>query len=169
MVFNGDKMTKTALTLFVLFAIFLTACGASATPVPATETSVPASLPTDTAVPSIEPTATFALPTDTPVPAASDTPAAVAVSFANDVMPILQSRCFNCHGGDDVKEGLSFASYTTLMAGSINGPVLVPGDAANSLLIQQIQNGKMPKRGPKLTPAQLQILIDWILAGALNN
>jgi uncharacterized membrane protein len=161
--FNGDKMTKPTLIVFTLLAILLAACGASAT-------STPASLPTDTLVPSIEPTATFALPTDTAVPAASDTPAAAAtVSFANDVMPILQSRCFNCHGGEDVKEGLSFASYDTLMAGSINGPVLIPGDAANSLLIQQIQNGKMPKRGPKLTPDQLQILIDWILAGALNN
>lgn len=162
-------MTKTTLTVFALFAVFLTACGASATPVPATETSAPASLPTDTLIPTIEPTATLALPTDTAIPAASDTPAVATVSFANDVMPILQSRCFNCHGGDDVKEGLSFASFDTLMAGSINGPVIVPGDAANSLLVQLIQQGKMPKRGPKLTPDQLQILIDWILAGAPNN
>lgn len=162
-------MTKTALTVFAIFAIFLTACGASATAVPSTEPPAPASIPTNTLVPTIEPTATFAIPTDTPVPPASDTPAAATVSFANDVMPILQSRCFNCHGGDDTKEGLSFASYATLMAGSINGPVLIPGDPVNSLLIQQIQNGKMPKRGPKLTPNQLQILIDWILAGALNN
>lgn len=163
-------MTKTALTVFAIFAIFLTACGASATPVPATEPPAPASLPTDTRVPSIEPTATLALPTDTSAPAASDTPAAAAaVSFANDVMPILQSRCFNCHGGDEIKEGLSFASYDTLMAGSSNGPVIDPGNPTNSLLIQLIQQGKMPKRGPKLTPAQLQILIDWILAGAPNN
>lgn len=162
-------MIKTAQIIFAIFAIFLTACGASATSAPATEPSAPASTVTETPAPPIEPTATLALPTDTAVPAASDTPTAATVSFANDVMPILQSRCFNCHGGEDVKEGLSFASYETLMAGSINGPVVVPGDPANSLLIQLIQNGKMPKRGPKLTPGQLQILIDWILAGALNN
>lgn len=163
-------MTKPTLIIFTLFAIFLTACGASATTVPATEPPAPASLPTDSVIPSIEPTATLGLPTDTSTPAPSDTPAAAAaVNFTNDVMPILQSRCFNCHGGDEIKEGLSVASYDTLMAGSTNGAVLIPGDPANSLLIQQIQNGKMPKRGPKLTPAQLQILIDWILAGALNN
>jgi hypothetical protein len=163
-------MNKPTVIVSALLVFFLTACGAGATTVPATEPPAPASLPTETLVPTIEPTATLALPTDTAVPAASDTPAAAAgVSFANDVMPILQSRCFNCHGGDSIKEGLSFASYDTLMAGSQNGPVLIPGDPANSLLIQQIQNGKMPKRGPKLTPDQLQILIDWILAGALNN
>jgi mono/diheme cytochrome c family protein len=163
-------MNKPTVIVFALLVFLVTACGASATAIPATEPPAPASIPTDTLVPTIEPSATLALPIYTPIPAASDTPAAAAtVSFANDVMPILQSRCFNCHGGDDVKEGLSFASYDTLMAGSINGPVLIPGDAANSLLIQQIQNGKMPKRGPKLTPDQLQILIDWILAGALNN
>jgi len=114
---------------------------------------------------------------DTPAPAAtdtsaspSDTPGAAApVSFANDVMPILQNRCFNCHGGEQTKQGLSFASYDTLMAGSKNGPVIVPGDSGNSLLIQMIQKGKMPKRGPKLTPDQLQIIIDWITQGALNN
>jgi uncharacterized membrane protein len=84
-------------------------------------------------------------------------------------LPILQNRCFNCHGGEQTKEGLNTGSYASLMAGSDNGPVIVPGDAANSLLVQQLLNGKMPKRGPKLTPDQIQMIIDWINAGALNN
>jgi hypothetical protein len=159
-------MKRTTLIVSTLLIFILTACGASATPVLPTETPAPASLPTDTLVPTVELIPTSA-PTD--APAATDTPAAATVSFANDVMPILQSRCINCHGGQDTKEGLSFASYETLMAGSQNGPVIVPGDPTNSLLIQLIQEGKMPKRGPKLTPDQLQILIDWILTGALNN
>lgn len=159
-------MKRATLIVSTLLIFILTACGASSTPVLPTETSAPASLPTDTLVPTVELIPTSA-PTD--APAATDTPAAVTVSFANDVMPILQSRCINCHGGQDTKEGLSFASYETLMAGSQNGPVIVPSDPTNSLLIQLIQEGKMPKRGPKLTPDQLQILIDWILAGALNN
>jgi hypothetical protein len=32
-----------------------------------------------------------------------------------------------------------------------------------------ISTGAMPKRGPKLTPAQIQIITDWINAGAPNN
>ena len=91
------------------------------------------------------------------------------VSFSKDVMPILQSRCISCHGGGQSNRGLSFDTYDTLMAGSNNGLVIVPGDPNNSRLIQLVQSGTMPKRGPKLTPDQIQILIDWILAGALNN
>lgn len=161
-------MTRATFIVFALLTFLLTACGADTTPVPPTGTSVPLPTATFTLVPTLAPTATSA-PTDTPIPPASDTPEAASVSFANDVMPILQSRCFNCHGGRDTEEGLSFASYETLMAGSKNGPVIVPGDPDNSLFIQQLLNGKMPKRGPKLTPAQVQILIDWVLGGALNN
>ena len=154
-------MTKPTIIIFTILTILLTACGASATPVPPTTTTTPLPTSTFTLVPTVELFPTSA-PTDTPA-------AATTVSFANDVMPILQSRCINCHGGRDTKEGLSFASFGSLMAGSDNGIVVMAGDPDNSLLIQQIVNGKMPKKGPKLTPDQLQILIDWIAAGALDN
>lgn len=71
--------------------------------------------------------------------------------------------------GDHVSEGLDMNSYETLMAGSQNGPVITAGDANDSLLIQKVVEGEMPKRGPKLTPIQIQILTDWINAGAQNN
>ena len=91
------------------------------------------------------------------------------VSYANDVQPILESRCGKCHMGEFVSEGLHMDTYESLMEGSDHGPVIVPGDAGESLLVQQLVKGKMPKRGPKLTPAQIQIITDWIEAGALNN
>lgn len=99
----------------------------------------------------------------------TDTAAVTSVSFSKDVMPILQSRCLICHGGGQASRGLSFDTYDTLMAGSKNGQVIIPGYPDGSRLIQLVQNGTMPKRGSKLTPDQMQILIDWILAGALNN
>jgi uncharacterized membrane protein len=145
---------KPTLIVFLLLAVLLTACTAAATTV----------APTAASVPAVE-----AIPTSATALSPTGAPAATTVSFANDVLPILQSRCLNCHGGQQTQRGLSVASYATLMAGSDNGPVIVAGDSANSLLIQMIQQGKMPMRGPKLTPDQLQILIDWITAGALNN
>jgi len=84
-------------------------------------------------------------------------------------MPIFENRCNKCHGIDQVKEGLDMRTYETLMAGSKNGAVLVPGNSADSFLIQQVVKGKMPKRGPKLTPEQIKVISDWINAGALNN
>ena len=60
-------------------------------------------------------------------------------------------------------------SYAAIMAGSEHGAVVIPGDAANSHLAQMVVEGKMPKRGPKLTPAQVQLIVDWINQGALEN
>jgi mono/diheme cytochrome c family protein len=84
-------------------------------------------------------------------------------------MPILNASCVKCHGVEQVKEGLDMTSYAVLMAGSFNGPVIAPGDAANSFLVQQVVEGEMPKRGPKLTAEQIQIISDWVNQGALNN
>lgn len=60
-------------------------------------------------------------------------------------------------------------TYDDLMAGGKDGQVVLPGDAANSLLVQLITELKMPKRGPKLTPVQIQAITDWVNQGALNN
>ncbi|HSL43898.1 MAG TPA: c-type cytochrome domain-containing protein, partial [Anaerolineales bacterium] len=84
-------------------------------------------------------------------------------------MPIIQSRCINCHGGDRTEEGLSMNTHAEIMAGSDNGSVVTPGDAADSLLVELVATQKMPKRGPKLTPPQVQLITDWVNQGALDN
>lgn len=94
---------------------------------------------------------------------------ATNVSYANDVQPILESRCGKCHMGEFVSEGLHMDTYESLMEGSDHGPVILPGSARDSLLVQKLVKGEMPKRGPKLTPVQIQTITDWINAGALNN
>ena len=94
---------------------------------------------------------------------------ATSVSYARDVQPILESRCVKCHMGEFVSEGLHMDTYESLMQGSEHGPVIVPGDAGRSLLVNKLIKGEMPKRGPKLTPVQIQIITDWIDAGAPNN
>jgi uncharacterized membrane protein len=144
----------------------LSACGTQTTEAPAPSTGEPASptdapvLPTDTAIPTV------IVPTTPPTEASAQT---ATVSFANDVLPILDSRCKNCHGGRETEEGLNMTTYALLMAGSENGPVVVPGDADNSLLAEQVVSQEMPKRGPKLTPPQVQLIVDWINQGALDN
>lgn len=162
---------KTLLITVLTCAIALSACGAQQTPPPATEaaaptdTSVPPTqvpAPTDTAVPSAVPAAA----TDTPVVAQ---PASNTVSFVNDIKPIFDNRCINCHGVERVKEGLDLQTYEKIMAGSRNGSVIEPGDAENSYLVQQIVDGEMPDRGEPVTPEELQLIIDWVNQGALNN
>lgn len=101
----------------------------------------------------------------------ADPPATVVsgVSFSGDILPILKSRCANCHGGKKTEDGLDLTSYEALMAGSENGPVLSAGDAENSVLIQSLLEGKMPKRGVKLTAEQVQLFVEWVEAGALKD
>jgi mono/diheme cytochrome c family protein len=92
-----------------------------------------------------------------------------SISYTKDIRPILESRCITCHTGRSANAKLDMATYQSLLAGSEYGPVILPGNAKDSLLAQKISKGEMPKRGPKLTPAQVQTLIDWINAGAPNN
>ena len=168
------KFTYVRFALFVLIAGLLAACGAQ--PVASTQ---PASQPTEvmlpTAAPPTNPPSTdTAAPTEPAVatdPAIATQPpvSGPTVSFANDVLPILQSRCVNCHGGNEIEEGLLLRSHPEVMAGSDNGPVVIPGDAANSLLVELVATMEMPKRGPKLTPPQIQIITDWVNQGALDN
>ena len=166
------------------------ATAAPATTVPTTAAS-PTSDPTD--APTQAPTSTVTKPAATATSAATATAAATAttastpttaaaptsaptaasnggaVSFSGDVKPILDRVCVKCHGGEETKEGLNMTSYDQLMAGSDNGPVITPGDPVNSLLIDLITKGKMPKQGPKLLPAQIRTISDWVAAGAKNN
>ena len=160
-------MNKTLIFSLIFLTITISACGAQATqpsPLPATATeAVIVPTATDTSAPA--PTQAQVPQVETPTQAA----AAPTVSFANDILPIFNNSCNKCHGVEQVKEGLDMRTYETLMAGSFNGSVITPGSANDSFLVEQIINGEMPKRGQKLLPAQIQLIIDWINAGALNN
>ena len=106
------------------------------------------------------------------------------VDFAREVRPILSNNCFACHGPDaqsrqrglrlDVAEG-PFADR-----GQFGGSVIIPGNAADSLLIHRVTAGdeavRMPYRmgvassvtpgGDPLTDADVETLRLWIDQGA---
>jgi mono/diheme cytochrome c family protein len=155
------------LTLSLIAGLILTGCGTQSAPEQAA-TEAPQSAdvePTPAEMAESDPTEA---PAEVPTEAPADAPAA-AVSFANDVLPIIESRCVNCHGGDRIEEGLLMRTYDEILAGSDNGPVVLPGDVEGSLLVELVATQEMPKRGPKLTPPQVQIITDWVAAGAPNN
>ena len=106
--------TYVKIGVFVLIVGLLTACGAPATNTPAS--SPTGSVPLDTQAPTYPPVSTAAAaPTDTAVATELATQGA-PVSFAHDVLPIMESRCANCHGGDRVEKGLNLKTYAELMA-----------------------------------------------------
>lgn len=92
------------------------------------------------------------------------------VSFKLDVLPIFQSRCAICHGDDG---GWDSSTYESVMTTGDNGPVVVAGDPASSLLAQKVQGtqtdgGPMPPGG-SMDDRTVQTILDWIKAGAPNN
>jgi len=92
------------------------------------------------------------------------------VSYASNVQPVWNNSCSGCHGNNG---GLSLASYSDLMAGnSNNGPVVVPGNGSNSLIVRKLRGtagSLMPAGGPALSDEIIGTIEAWIDQGALDN
>ena len=94
------------------------------------------------------------------------------VDFAAEILPILDARCFRCHGPDKQKSGLRLDTRAAALAGSDFGEtrVIVPGDGAASVLWQRVahedEDERMPPSGAALTASELGLLRDWIDGGA---
>jgi len=93
---------------------------------------------------------------------------AAAVTFENDVRPILKEHCFQCHGEDKkLSGGLDLRLRKLMMKGGKSGAVLEPGDHAASKLFQLTQSGEMPPKDElRLNEEELRILVKWIDGGA---
>ncbi len=93
-----------------------------------------------------------------------------AVTFQEDISPILQARCAfaGCHADPNPARGLNLGTYAGFEKGSAGGPVFNPGDSKGSKVIQRIDGGGMPPGAP-LADDQIQLFKDWIDAGAKDN
>ena len=86
-------------------------------------------------------------------------------TYENYVGPLVKVKCAACHG-DLATAGLNMLTYAGMMEGSSNGPVIVPGDSANSKLFQvQSAGGHFAN----LTPEELEVIKQWIDAGAAEK
>jgi hypothetical protein len=57
-------------------------------------------------------------------------------------------------------------TYEEIMAGSENGPVVVPGDVANSKLVELVASQKMPQTRSQADPAAgTDYRTVWVAAG----
>jgi mono/diheme cytochrome c family protein len=93
------------------------------------------------------------------------------LTFSGQVMPILQAKCQVCHNSSMKFGGWDASSYDAVMTSGNNAPVVIAGDTQNSLLARRIQGidvGLMPPSG-SLLQGEIQVILDWIAAGANNN
>jgi formate dehydrogenase subunit gamma len=134
--------------------------------VPWTSTPAPTQTPT---VPATETSLPTASPTTGPEGTPDSTPSTPSVSsdltWDNAIGPMLQAKCSTCHGATALG-GLNLSTYADAMAGGTSGPVITPGDGANSLLVTKQQAGGHPGQ---LTPEEIAQVIEWIDAGALEK
>ena len=97
---------------------------------------------------------------------------------------LFRNQCFQCHSEEGFSfYGLNLDSYENIMAGSENGPVIVPFEPYESLLYVKctadfLQNSdlitggdRMPKSNESFfddNPEKLQLIYNWIMSGCLE-
>ncbi|MFO0904163.1 MAG: c-type cytochrome domain-containing protein [Pirellulales bacterium] len=96
------------------------------------------------------------------------------VDFEKEILPILRRSCLACHNATNKESDLVLESPAAILKGGGEGPSVVPGKPAESLLLQLAAHQKEPVMPPKgndvkarnMTPEELGLLKLWIEQGA---
>lgn len=114
--------------------------------------------------------ALLGLPALSRPPTAGD-PADQAV-FAAVIQPVFDTYCVSCHGPEKARGELRLDSFTELMKGSEHGPAVVPGNAAESVLVRFMElplnhDDHMPPEGrPQPARTDAALIRWWVETGA---
>ncbi len=101
-----------------------------------------------------------------------------AVSFKEDVLPVLQVRCGACHAapnGEGYKaSGLNLMSYGGVKAGTKFGPMVIAGSPETSNLMRLLDwqispQLRMPHNQKQLSICDRDTIRTWIREGAKDN
>lgn len=94
-----------------------------------------------------------------------------AVDYFEEVRPLLETKCYDCHQGGKAKGDLRLDKHEmALKGGESDGPAVVPGDVDASSLIFRVspdaEDDIMPPKGEPLTKEEVALLTRWIEEGA---
>jgi len=93
-------------------------------------------------------------------------------SYFRDVQPVLQRNCVGCHQPAMLSSGLDLTAYERFRAGGKRGPAFAPGSPAESLVVRFLSGEtkpQMPLGAPALAKADLELVSEWIKAGARDD
>ena len=98
-------------------------------------------------------------------------------SFKEDVFPLIELRCLECHQPGGIgyeKSGLDLRTYESLMKGTKFGSVITPRSAIESSLIAVIERRTsreiwMPHDRKKLSNCERRVFTYWVQQGARKN
>lgn len=96
---------------------------------------------------------------------------ACAADYLADIKPLLQHKCYACHGALKQQGGLRLDTAAALIRGGESGPAVIPGQPGQSLLLDVLTGDagfKMPpaNEGAPLTSDQTDLIRQWIADGA---
>ena len=112
------------------------------------------------------------------VPPAATAPSAIPkdLEYNKNILPILEARCWECHGKGVAKGGVAFDHVAELivkepLVKSKQIPIILVGKPASSAIMKAIQKpmtakGHMPPKGARLTAEQIALIEAWIQQGA---
>jgi mono/diheme cytochrome c family protein len=92
--------------------------------------------------------------------------------YGDEVAPILENKCYNCHSATKKKGGLRLDTEDFIREGGKSGSVLTAGNPEKSqiyasLLLPEDDDDHMPPAGkPQLTPQEIATIHQWIKQGA---
>lgn len=95
-----------------------------------------------------------------------------AAAYNDIIKPILQTKCYSCHGANKQKGKLRMDEEQLLIKGGKEGKVIEPGDAEQSEMIKRLllpvdnDDHMPPKEKPQPTENQIALLHWWISNGA---
>jgi hypothetical protein len=89
--------------------------------------------------------------------------------FEKKIRPLLAEHCWSCHGPDEREGGLRLDSAEGVRRGSESGPVIVPGKADESRIVQVVRRTGDVKMPPDeaLSAAEIADLVAWVEGGAV--
>ena len=86
------------------------------------------------------------------------------------IKPLLQSRCYSCHGALKQNSKLRLDTVSFIIAGAGKSKIITPGNIKGSELLSRVtsleESERMPPEGEPVTPAQIKAIERWIAAGA---
>ncbi|HUG67845.1 MAG TPA: DUF1549 domain-containing protein, partial [Pirellulaceae bacterium] len=96
----------------------------------------------------------------------------LAVDYLNDVKPLLEHKCYACHGAFKQQASLRLDTAAALIQGGDSGAAVAPGKPNESLLLDVLTGAagfRMPpeNEGTPLTEPELTLIREWIAAGAI--
>ncbi|HMS55874.1 MAG TPA: c-type cytochrome [Fimbriimonadaceae bacterium] len=89
----------------------------------------------------------------------AEAPPKPAATFAS-VQALFNKTCMPCHNATSMSAGYNLTTYDGVIKG------IAPGDADNSRIVRSIRSGRMPKNGRKLPQADIDLVVEWVNAGA---